>query len=281
MEWRVSGTLTQPPRSLQLQPARSNPVTPHPPSLRPPSGAGSAVIGFSLHAPFRPAKAAQISRSERKSCLSPSAPVSPSAAGSHEGRRCNATRPPLGCPPVKEQTLAEKLGATVHVSSLLRKARRLGLRLPKDLCTLAVQRGCRHYWQGDEPAGELVPQSRFSNEELAIALLNGAGTYSPHSVRCGAAMLGALGNNPVQITKLAVRERTEIVVRFIAECARGYEPENPYWSQLLDLLPACPPPRAGVLPHPTRFVALNGYQRGVGKKLTAQWQRPQKTAVAS
>lgn len=173
------------------------------------------------------------------------------------------------------EPLAKKLGTTVHFSPLLRKTRRLGLSLPKDLWTLAVQRGCRHYWQGDEPEGELVSQALLSNEELAVALLNGAGNYSPHSIRCGAAMLGSGGNDPAVIAKLAIWERCEAVVHFVAECGRSFEPHNPYWTELLERLPACQAPKEGVLPHPTRFVAMSGYERGVGKKITTQWQRPQ------
>ena len=173
------------------------------------------------------------------------------------------------------ETLAKKLGTTVHFSPLLRKARRLGLSVPKDLWTLAVQRGCRHYWQGDEPEGELVSQAVLTNEELAVALLNGAGTYSPHSIRCGAAMLGAIGNDPAVIAKLAIWERCEAVVHFVAECGRSFEPHNSYWTELLERLPACSAPKEGVMPHPTRFVAMSGYERGVGKKITTQWQRPQ------
>jgi hypothetical protein len=151
--------------------------------------------------------------------------------------------------------------------------------MPKDLWTLAVQRGCRHYWQGDEPEGELVHQTALTNEELAIALLNCAGSYSPHSIRCGAAMLGAIGNDPAVAAKLAIWERSEAVVRFVAECGRRFEPENTYWVDLLDRLPACSAPKDGVMPHPTRFVAMSGYERGVGKKITTQWQRPQRSAA--
>jgi hypothetical protein len=176
-------------------------------------------------------------------------------------------------------TLATKLGTTVHFSPLLRKARGLGLSTPKDLWTLAVQRGCRHYWQGDEPEGELVPQTALTNEELAIALLNSAGSYSPHSIRCGAAMLGAIGNDPALVAKLAIWERSEAVVRFVAECGRKFEPHNSFWGELLDRLPGCGVPKEGVMPHPTRFVAMSGYERGVGKKITTEWQRPQHSAA--
>ena len=33
------------------------------------------------------------------------------------------------------------------------------------------------------------------------------------------------------------------------------------------------------MPHPTRFVAMNGYERGVGKKITTEWQRPKQSAA--
>jgi hypothetical protein len=96
-------------------------------------------------------------------------------------------------------------------------------------------------------------------------LLNGAGNYSPHSMRCGAAMLGAVGNAHAVIAKLAIWERYEAVIHFIAECERSFEPHNPYWSGLLERLPACHAPKEGVLPHPTRFVEMSGDERGVGK----------------
>ena len=180
---------------------------------------------------------------------------------------------------MKPETLARKLGTTEHISPLLMKARRLGLRGVEDLCTLAVQRGCRHYWQGHEPEGELLTQAQLSNEELALALLSIAGTYDPHAIRCGAAMLGAAGNDPATLARLARWERSEQVVRYIAECGMKFEPDNSFWSELLALLPGTPPPKDGVMPHPTRFVAMNGYERGIGKKITTEWQRPQRPAA--
>lgn len=181
---------------------------------------------------------------------------------------------------MSKDTLAHRLGTTAHLSPLLMKARWLGLRVPEDLCTLAVQRGCRHYWQGDEPATPLLTQEQMSDEELAMALLCIAGQYDPHAIRCGAAMLGAEGNDPVNIARLAVWERSEAVVRYVAECGAKFEPENAFWSTLLTLMPQTPPPKPGVLPHPTRFVAMNGYERGVGKKITTEWQRPQHRPAA-
>lgn len=194
---------------------------------------------------------------------------------------------PLQCPnpagifaAMQSDTLARRLGTTTHRSPLMMKARRLGLDAPRDLCTLAVQRGCRHYWQGNEPAGELVSSLDFSNEELALALLTIAAPYDPHAIRCGAAMLGTVGNDVATLARLAAWERSEAVVRYVAECGRKFEPANPFWPDLLALLPVAPVFKDGVMPHPTRFVAMNGYERGVGKRITTEWQRPQARPAA-
>ena len=175
---------------------------------------------------------------------------------------------------MENETLALRLGTTAHVSPLLMKARRLGVAVPAGLWTLAVQRGCRHYTQGNEPAGELVGVEAFTNEELALALLTIAGSYDPHSIRCGAAMLGAPGNDVGTVVRLTKWERSEAVVRYVAECAARFEPEIAFWAELLARIPVVAEPKVGVMPHPTRFVAMNGYERGIGKKITYEWQRP-------
>ena len=160
----------------------------------------------------------------------------------------------------KVPTLAEKLGTTTHLSPLLHKARRLGLG-PRELEILSVQRGCRHYSDGTEPVEPLVSEHEFSNEELALALLSPALRYNPHSIRCGAAMLSAMGNDPARVARLTRRERSTQPVRQIAEAGRRYEPDNPFWERLISGLPASPRPKSGVLPHPTRYVAMTGFTR--------------------
>ncbi len=170
-------------------------------------------------------------------------------------------------------TLATKLGTTTHLSPLLHKARRLGLG-PRELHVLAAQRGCRHYSNGSEPDEPLASESDFSNEELAMALLSPALPYDPHSIRCGAAMLGAEGNQPRRLARMAVMERCVAPARHVAEAGRRFEPENPFWEELLQALPRTPVPPSGVFPHPTRFVAMTGLtRRGAG--LVVEWQRPQ------
>jgi hypothetical protein len=169
-------------------------------------------------------------------------------------------------------TLAAKLGTTTHLSPLLRKAQKLGLG-PRELEILAVQRGCRHYSNGTEPEQLLASEGEFSNEELAIALLSTALRCDPHSIRCGAAMLGAEENSPRRLARLAVMERCVAPVRHVAEAGQHFEPENRFWKELLAALPVAPPPKSGVLPHATRFVAMTGFTRQ-GPGLVVEWQRP-------
>jgi hypothetical protein len=173
---------------------------------------------------------------------------------------------------MKTPTLAEKLGTTTHLSPLLHKAQRLGLG-PRELEILAVQRGCQHYSNGTEPTDPLATREDLSDEELAVALLSIALRYDPHSIRCGAAMLGARHNSPRRIARLAVLERSAVPIRHVAQAGRKFEPDNPFWQELLAALPETPPPKSGVLPHPTRFVAMTGFTRS-GPGLVIEWQRP-------
>jgi hypothetical protein len=171
----------------------------------------------------------------------------------------------------KPPTLARKLGMTEHISPLHIKTQHMGLG-PQELQTLAVQRGCIHYSRGDEPKPPLATESELTNEELAVALLSPCLPYEPHSIRLGTAMLSAPGNDPTRLAHIARTEHCEIPMRYIAESGIRFEPENVFWHTLLSLLPASVPP-AGVLPHPTRFVAMTGFTRK-GPGIVTEWQRP-------
>jgi hypothetical protein len=173
-------------------------------------------------------------------------------------------------------TLAEKLGTTTHLSALLQKARRLGLDAEELEC-LAIQRGC-NYYQNGKTLSATVSGSQFSNEELALALLNSALRYDPQTIRLGAAMLSAEGNDIRKIARLATLERSEAIVRYVAEAGRRFEPQNSFWEDLLLLLPATPPPKSSVVPHPTRFVAMTGITRN-SVKTVIQWIRPFKAVL--
>ena len=176
------------------------------------------------------------------------------------------------------ETLAARLGTTPHLSPLLRKARRLGLDV-LGLERLALQRGC-DYYRNDEPLPPApVSVREFSNAELAIALLNPALRYHPQTLRLGAAMLGAAGLDPAEIAELAKWERCEAVVRYVASAGNRFEPDNPFWTNLLALLPVSAPPKSSVVPHPTRFVAMTGITRRAVETVT-EWIRPVSTVPA-
>ncbi len=173
---------------------------------------------------------------------------------------------------MERESLASKLGTTTHLSPLLRKAGRLGLDAG-GLELLALQRGCDYYRDDTPLSASQISVEQFSNAELAIALLNPALRYRPQTLRLGAAMLGAEGNVPEEIARLVQWERCEAVVRYIVECGRKFEPHNGFWSTLLELIPQTRPPKAGVIPHPSRFVAMTGITRR-GVETVSEWIRP-------
>lgn len=170
-------------------------------------------------------------------------------------------------------TLAEKLGTTPHDSPLLQKAAQRGLAGAAALEQLAVARGCWHYRQADNAHYPDVSESDFNNEELAIALLSPNHAYSPHTIRLGAAMLGAPGNQPERLVRLAEAEGSQLAVRYIAKAGQTIEPENPFWQELLRLLPETGGAPDGVFPHPTRFVSMTGFTRQGPGRVTV-WIRP-------
>lgn len=184
-----------------------------------------------------------------------------------------------------QDSLAFHLGTTTHLSPLLMKARGLGLRRSVDFERLAVSRGCRYYQSAcgdaaatgadDSVVAPSIAPDQFSNTELALALLSPCLEKSQIRLRVGAAMLASPENTVEEVARLARRERSEAIVRHIAECGHDVEPDNPFWSELLDRLPA----RSVVsdaLPHPSRFVAMTGFTPS-GVDNVRQWIRPAMT----
>ena len=163
-------------------------------------------------------------------------------------------------------------------SPLLEKARRLGLSLPLDLERLTILRGC-HYYERD--LGERVPplgEVPLSNAELAIALITPRLNPAAREIRLSAALLGAADVQAEEVSALAVQENCADVVRHIALSGRRFEPENPFWQRLLDLLPNVKID-ADRLPHPTRFVEMTGIDRGKVGVFT-RWIRPHRPIAA-
>jgi hypothetical protein len=175
---------------------------------------------------------------------------------------------------VNGATLGEKLGFRKLDSLLLKKASSLGLKTGEALENLAISRGCHHYSNhGCSCPSRDIPLKDFTNEELAVALLSPVLPYSPRTIRIGAAMLGAPGNNGTTISRLAIEESAVAPVRYIASAALKFEPQNNFWHRLLDELPDTPAPPDGVMPHPTRFVSMTGFTRN-GPCNVSTWIRP-------
>ncbi len=180
------------------------------------------------------------------------------------------------------ETLAQRLGMTVPVSPLLKKAERMGFDTPEKIEDLARERGLQYYsdpvWEVNEEGGGYVAGESLSNEEIAICLLSVALPYSQQRIRMGGAMLAASGNDPALLARLAIGERCERVVHYIASLGLKVEPQNPFWDGLLRLLPEFEPPRPDLLPHITRFVAMTGVTRN-GRETVMQWIRPRSAKV--
>lgn len=178
-------------------------------------------------------------------------------------------------------TLAHRIGVSVHLSPLLQKARKLGVRDSRDLESIALSRGLRYFGLPGNPQSEggvdsalaAADRSLFTDEELAIALINPAAPYSLTRIRMAAAIIAAEGVSAVQIVRLARQERCESVVGYIARCGNTVEPENPFWQSLLRNLPDSPSMEVDVLPHISRFVAFSGINRN-GKQNSMRWIRP-------
>jgi hypothetical protein len=89
----------------------------------------------------------------------------------------------------------------------------------------------------------------------------------------GAAMLGAIGNSPEILARLAAAENSEMAARYIAKAGLQFEPDNQFWHELLEKIPAVQEPAEGVFPHPTRFVSMTGITRAGCGRFTV-WIRP-------
>jgi hypothetical protein len=171
-----------------------------------------------------------------------------------------------------------KLEPRTADSSLLRKARRLGLSLPLDLERLAIARGCDYYERDLPPRVPPLSEAPLSNAELTIALVSPLLHPTAREIRLAAALLGAPHIDADEVAALAVRENCADVVRHVALCGRRFEPENSFWQNLLDLLPSVQID-LDKMPHPTRFVEMTGIDRGRVGRFT-RWIRPRQPLAA-
>lgn len=175
--------------------------------------------------------------------------------------------------------LARRLGDTVHVSPLLHKLSLMS-GCPEDrigewLLKCAVNRGASHYERVFSP--DLPPEPpELGDEELGVALCLGQHPYDSTLIRAAAQLLSSPTTDPVRLARLAVMERVEPVLLYIASVAARFAPEAPPWAYLLRHLPQrlpCPPDS---LPHWSRFVSQTGVTPSGGGP-DIQWLRRRKS----
>jgi hypothetical protein len=153
---------------------------------------------------------------------------------------------------LSDPLLARRLGDTAHVSPLLHEICRM-TGCPEDrvgewLLKCAVQRGASHY-ERDFPEDLPPDDAALSDEELGVALCLGLHPYNSTFIRAAAQLLSSPRANAPRLARLAVMERVEPVLLYIATLASRYDAETHPWSYLLSHLPkrrVCPP---DALPH--------------------------------
>lgn len=172
--------------------------------------------------------------------------------------------------------LAHLLGMTPHLSPLLRKARRLGYADPDALLRLAVARGCSHYTPPDYPSDGVKDcgQERFSNAELAVALVSGGLEGDARHVRVAAQLLAAPDVSAAAVARLARMERCVPIIRYIAEAGlREDEEGGAFWGAVLEVLPESRPIPEGRMPHPSRFMSQPGWTPPARPPRRPSWLR--------
>ncbi|HEY0455667.1 MAG TPA: hypothetical protein VGE41_04790 [Verrucomicrobiae bacterium] len=159
------------------------------------------------------------------------------------------------------RTLADKLGETPHVSPLLKKICLASgcpeTRIQDWLLKAAIIRGATHYERafarhlpGDSP--------QVSDEELGVALCLGQNVYDAVLLRAAAQFLSSAAVSGSKLKRLAIMERVEPVLLFIAQIAGRFAPGLEPWRYLREHLHVRRQVRLNNLPHWSRFVSQTG-----------------------
>lgn len=143
-------------------------------------------------------------------------------------------------------TLAGRLGVTVHVSGLDFKLNELMDRYPAEgaacledwLVDVANARGvtvvCR---RADLGAFEGPTMTELTNENLVVSLCRLQALDRPQILRLAGQFVSRGACNPVVLAHKAKLERVEPVLREMALQALRVEPDNEIWQDLLQRLP--------------------------------------------
>ncbi|MSU66169.1 MAG: hypothetical protein EXS38_08740 [Opitutus sp.] len=170
------------------------------------------------------------------------------------------------------RTLAQHLGETAPYSPLWHRARALGLRDCHHLLAFAAQRGARHYaGLGSPVATKPTGVEELSNEELIGLLLHGRNLFEPFLIRAAAALIRHHALDAARLVLASKRERCQRVLAYIAQAGADHDATgSPWWNSLLVALGPLRPVPAGLLPHWSRFVALQGIDRQ-GRNRGSRW----------
>lgn len=180
-----------------------------------------------------------------------------------------------------EQSLAQRLGKTVHVSSLRMKLERLREEFPSAsaehledwLVDVANDRGARIVFREGRPAAERIdiPKNRLSNEELVVGICQLQCLDRPQALRLAAQIISRQEIDPGRLCLIAERERAGTVLAELARQALRVDPAHTAWKAIADRFSHERPPRDKLL-HWTRLaepVMKDGRCDADGWKLVA------------
>ena len=179
---------------------------------------------------------------------------------------------PTKAPAAASRTLAQHLGETETFSPLWHRVRTLGLNQSRNLLALAAQRGARHYAGLASPSiAQSTDSAAFSDEELIVLLLHGRIRFEPFLIRAAAELTRNCAVDPARLAHAAKRERCQRVLAYIAQAGSVHDaPGAAWWNSLLAALGPQRPVPPGLLPHWSRFVALQGIDRE-GRDRGGRW----------
>jgi len=168
--------------------------------------------------------------------------------------------------------LAARLGDTTHVSPLLRRlfaASNAGKQLPNWLLKVAAERGASKFTHRIElnlpadnplllPADNplLLPADNplLTDEEVATGLCLGHMPDDPDLIEAAAQLLSSPATDVARLLWLAETERTEMVVRHIADMCAETAPELEPWKTVRERLHPRRLVRKGALPPCANFL---------------------------
>lgn len=176
-----------------------------------------------------------------------------------------------------QNTLAQRLGISCHVSVLRFKLIRLAKKYPSRspasledwLVDVANARGARvivpsiaiHNFSPP-------PEEELSNEELAAAICQPQGLDNPQILRLAAQLISAQLVNVGELRRVAERERIERVLAELARQALRVEPTHAAWRTILSFF-GNEPPFCEPLLHWTRLAVPVMEPQGVN---TSRWR---------